>query len=40
MKYLIDIDNTICTTINSKYEESTPIQSRINNVNKLFYQGH
>lgn len=41
----MDIDNTICNTDQNlpaprKYEEATPIQARINKVNKLYNEGH
>jgi hydroxymethylpyrimidine pyrophosphatase-like HAD family hydrolase len=40
MKYFIDIDNTICFTENSDYENSIPIQERIEIINKLKKEGH
>ena len=40
MKYFIDIDNTICFTKNSDYENSIPIQERIDKINKLKSEGH
>jgi len=43
MNIFVDIDNTICTTINSqedKYMHSTPIVERIAEVNKLYDQGN
>lgn len=40
MKYIIDIDNTICYTNNSDYENSKPDYSRIAQVNLLHEQGH
>lgn len=40
MVYYIDIDNTICKTNNSDYENSVPIYDRINHINKLFNIGH
>jgi len=40
MKYLVDIDNTICYTENSKYENSIPNYDRISKINKLFDAGH
>jgi phosphoglycolate phosphatase-like HAD superfamily hydrolase len=38
--YVFDIDGTLCTTENSDYENSTPIQDRINKVNELYAEGH
>ena len=36
MKYIIDIDGTICTPVlNGNYEEANPISSRIEKINKL-----
>jgi hypothetical protein len=45
MIYIVDIDNTICVTEPDKfgkqdYENSTPIQDRIDYVNRLWEQGH
>ncbi len=39
-KYFIDLDNTLCRTSNSDYENSKPIQDRIDFVNNLKSQGH
>ena len=36
----VDIDNTICTTINGGYENSVPIQENINKINRLFNEGN
>lgn len=40
MIYCFDLDNTLCKTEGNKYEESTPIESRISVVNKLYDEGH
>tara|TARA_R110000744_G_scaffold258584_1_gene373860 strand:- start:595 stop:915 length:321 start_codon:yes stop_codon:yes gene_type:complete len=40
MKYVFDIDNTICYTIGSDYENSKPIKERIEKINKLYNEGH
>ena len=40
MKYFVDLDNTLCYTINGNYHESTPIVERINHVNQLKEDGH
>jgi len=43
MKYVIDIDGTICTpgpTDEMKYEQAMPIQDRIDKINKLYDEGH
>ncbi len=40
MKYFIDLDNTLCNTIDGNYENATPINERINIVNNLKLEGH
>jgi len=40
MVYIVDIDGTICSSTDSKYEEAEPIQSRIEYFNKLYEEGH
>jgi uncharacterized HAD superfamily protein len=40
MKYIIDIDGTICYTNKSEYTKSKPISSNIDKVNDLYDQGH
>ena len=40
MKYVFDIDGTICTTNGSDYENSEPIIDRIQKINKLYDEGH
>lgn len=40
MKFFVDIDNTICTTIKSDYLNSQPIHERIIKANDLYNQGH
>lgn len=40
MKYAFDIDNTLVNTVGNNYENSTPIQHRIDRVNRLFDEGH
>ena len=40
MIIFIDIDNTICKTIGSDYENSIPIQENIEKVNKMYEAGH
>jgi len=39
-KYFIDLDNTLCHTIGSDYENSLPIKERIEYVNNLKNEGH
>ena len=40
MKYMVDIDNTICYNKDSNYEQSQPDMERIAKLNKLFDEGH
>lgn len=39
MKYVIDIDGTICTQ-EKDYAEATPFLDRIEKINKLYDEGH
>lgn len=40
MRYAFDVDNTLLYTEGRNYEGSTPIQGRIDYVNKLYDRGH
>ena len=40
MKYVVDIDGTICRTKGSDYENSEPIHVRINHFNMLYDWGN
>jgi len=40
MKYMVDIDGTICYTVNSNYEESQPRRDRIEHLNGLYDAGN
>lgn len=40
MIYVFDIDNTLCYTNDSNYENSIPIKERIAKVNALYDEGH
>jgi mannose-6-phosphate isomerase-like protein (cupin superfamily) len=40
MRYFIDLDNTLCITNNSDYENSVPIIERINHVNEIKKEGN
>jgi len=41
MKYIVDIDGTICTTVsNGNYKEANPIPSHIEKINKLYDEGN
>ena len=36
MKIYVDVDDTICKTVNGNYNESVPHYDRIEKINKLF----
>ena len=43
MRYVVDIDSTICNPGDSdatRYTGATPIQDRINKINNLYDDGH
>ena len=40
MTYIFDIDGTICTNTNGKYEEAKPLLERIERINRLFDEGN
>lgn len=40
MKYIVDIDGTICANTNGAYKDATPYPERIEHFNRLFDQGH
>ena len=40
MNYVFDIDGTLCETIDGDYENSKPLQERIEIVNHLYDGGH
>lgn len=40
MKYMVDIDGTICTITNGAYADAKPFESRIAYFNRLYDQGH
>jgi hypothetical protein len=40
MIYVFDIDGTICANTNSDYENSVPMQNRIDRINKLYDEGN
>jgi hypothetical protein len=40
MKIYVDIDGTICESLNSDYPNSKPIQESIDKINKLFNEGN
>lgn len=38
--YAFDLDGTLCTLTDGKYENAEPFTERIKHVNKLFNEGH
>lgn len=38
--YVFDIDGTLCTLTDGKYEKAEPLQKRINKLNQLYDEGH
>ena len=40
MKYIFDIDGTICTQSNPDYENAKPFLERIARINQLYVEGH
>lgn len=40
MRYVFDLDGTLCTLTDGNYFDACPIQSRVNKVNSLYDEGH
>ncbi len=40
MKYIVDIDGTICNNTQGNYTQARPIPERIAKINSLYDQGH
>ena len=40
MTYVFDIDGTLCTKTPSKYEDALPLRGRIDQLNRLYDEGH
>jgi hypothetical protein len=40
MKYMVDIDGTICTNTGGDYKSAEPLPERIAKLNELFDEGH
>tara|TARA_R110000824_G_scaffold175744_1_gene354501 strand:- start:728 stop:1048 length:321 start_codon:yes stop_codon:yes gene_type:complete len=40
MKYVFDIDGTICSTTSGDYEQALPYTDRIKKINKLYDEGN
>lgn len=40
MTYCFDLDGTLCTNTDGKYEQAQPFINRINVVNRLYNEGH
>jgi hypothetical protein len=39
-RYIVDIDGTICETVDGDYENSRPLNDRIAKINALYDEGH
>ena len=39
-RYIVDIDGTICETVDGDYENSRPLADRIAQINALYDEGH
>jgi len=39
-RYIVDIDGTICETVNGDYDNSRPLAYRIAKINALYDEGH
>ena len=40
MRYIVDIDGTICTLTDGKYENALPIENAIKKINDLYSKGN
>lgn len=40
MRFIVDIDKTICLTNDSRYQHSIPIRKHVEKINALFDEGH
>jgi len=40
MIFIVDIDNTICSSTESDYNNSVPYQTRIDRINEIYNKGH
>ena len=40
MKYVVDIDGTICSITDGKYDDAVPNEDRIAKINKLYDEGN
>lgn len=40
MKYIVDIDGTICNNTHGDYENAIPFKNRIKHFNRLYDEGH
>lgn len=40
IKYVFDIDGTICTNTSGNYDKAIPFEERIKKINKLYDEGH
>jgi hypothetical protein len=39
-RYIVDIDGTICETVDGDYDNSRPLEDRIAKINALYEDGH
>jgi hypothetical protein len=39
-RYIVDIDGTICETVDGDYDNSRPLNDRIAKINALYDEGH
>jgi histidinol phosphatase-like enzyme len=39
-RYIVDIDGTICETVDGDYKNSRPLADRIAKINALYDEGH
>lgn len=40
LKYIIDVDGTVCSITNGEYHEAKPYPERIKKINDLYSSGH
>jgi hypothetical protein len=39
-RYIVDIDGTVCETVDGDYDNSRPLEDRIAKINALYEDGH
>jgi hypothetical protein len=40
MRYIVDIDGTICTNTGGEYEKASPLEANIDKINRLYDEGN